>query len=216
MKLSKRLYTVASLIPEDAILLDVGCDHALLGIYLKETRPVLKIYACDINKKPLEVAAANIEKHNLDKEIILYQANGLENIKEDVNTIVISGMGTKTIIEILKNGNLSNITTLVLASNLDYEELRKYVTKYYFIEEEQVVKENNKYYVIIKFKKGLKKYSKQDYKYGPILRKKKDDLTREYFEQILNKKLDIIKNLKKHFLLKLKIKKEIRELKKII
>ena len=34
MDISKRLEMVASFVNEDAFLMDVGCDHALLDIYL--------------------------------------------------------------------------------------------------------------------------------------------------------------------------------------
>ena len=38
MKLSKRLQVVASFIPDNSSLLDVGCDHALLDIFLMQTK----------------------------------------------------------------------------------------------------------------------------------------------------------------------------------
>ena len=38
MKLSKRLKTIAHMIPEHKNVIDVGCDHGLLDIYLTDMR----------------------------------------------------------------------------------------------------------------------------------------------------------------------------------
>ena len=38
IKLSKRLNEIAKLVNKDSILADVGCDHALLDIYLVKTK----------------------------------------------------------------------------------------------------------------------------------------------------------------------------------
>ena len=52
MKVSKRLRVIAGLIPDNSFILDIGCDHALLDIYIATTKNV-KAIASDINKKPL-------------------------------------------------------------------------------------------------------------------------------------------------------------------
>ncbi len=222
MRISKRLKTVASLVDKDAILLDVGCDHAMLDIYLALNNPNMKIYASDVNKKPLSMAKANLAKYNLTSRINLYLADGLLGIDSSVNTVVISGMGTKTIIEILSKakslGNLGNVLEIIIASNLDYDFLRKFMSSIdYCIDKELVINEKDKFYVVIKFIKGKLKYNYLDYKYGPILRKNVIGVTRDYFLYSLSKKEDILNNLSyKNIFVYLKIKKEIRELKKLI
>ena len=40
--LSKRLETIASLIPLGASVIDIGCDHALLDIYLVKRNDNIK------------------------------------------------------------------------------------------------------------------------------------------------------------------------------
>lgn len=51
-KLSKRLEMVASFIDEnDKSVIDIGCDHGLLSIYLAEKFNNLKIIASDVNNK---------------------------------------------------------------------------------------------------------------------------------------------------------------------
>ncbi len=218
MNISNRLKTIASLIPSNAIILDVGCDHALLDIYLALNNPNMKIYAQDIKAKPLKFAKENIKKYNLENKITLYQSDGLNNMPQDVNTLVLAGMGSNTIINILKKEKLSKIETIITASNNDYELLRRHLCNLnYHITDEEVIKENKKYYIIIKVNKKRKHYTKKDYKYGPILRKKQDNNTIDYYNYLLKKKENILKMLPTSKLKqRLKLKKEIRYLKKII
>ena len=102
MKLSKRLLTIADLIDTKNVI-DVGCDHALLDIYLTQEKQ-LNCRGTDISSKVLENAKNNVKKYNLEKKIPLILTNGLENIKiKKDDTIIIAGMGASTILEILNN-----------------------------------------------------------------------------------------------------------------
>ena len=125
MILSKRLQAVATLVDIKSRVIDVGCDHAYLDIYLTQNNDN-KCIATDINKNALEQAKKNIIKYNLEDKIETKLTNGLTDIKvKDTDNIVISGMGTYTILEILKTNNLSN--TLIITSNNNIDILRKEV-----------------------------------------------------------------------------------------
>ena len=196
MKLSKRLLTIADLIDTKNVI-DVGCDHALLDIYLTQEKQ-LNCRGTDISSKVLENAKNNVKKYNLEKKIPLILTNGLENIKiKKDDTIIIAGMGASTILEILNNNEI--------------ERIRKEITKKnYFIKEEKVVFEKKHCYVIIKFEKGNKKYTKWDYLLGPKAKKEK-----KYLEFLYQKYDKISKKLPnkyifkkfKLFIIKTKIKK---------
>ena len=67
---SKRLIELASLIPTHSTVVDVGCDHALLDIYLTINRHC-KCTASDISENCLEKAKLNLKKFKLEKEIPL-------------------------------------------------------------------------------------------------------------------------------------------------
>ena len=63
--LSERLQKVSDFVLDDKIsrsIIDVGCDHALLDIYLVKTKKNVKTIASDISDGPLEYAYKNIEK----------------------------------------------------------------------------------------------------------------------------------------------------------
>ena len=59
MILSKRLSMVATLVDIGANVIDVGCDHALLDIYLTQNNNN-KCLATDVNKNALNIAKDNI------------------------------------------------------------------------------------------------------------------------------------------------------------
>ena len=53
MQISKRLQSLAGLVTNDDIVADIGCDHALLDIYLVQNNIVPKVLASDINENAL-------------------------------------------------------------------------------------------------------------------------------------------------------------------
>ena len=61
---SKRLLEIASLVPVHSTVVDVGCDHGLLDIYLTLHRNC-KCTASDINENCLKSARENIKKYSL-------------------------------------------------------------------------------------------------------------------------------------------------------
>lgn len=218
INLSKRLKTVADLVlsKESNKIIDVGCDHALLDIYLIQNNENLKVVASDNKKAPLENARKNIEKYSFLNKIELKLEDGINNIDDEIDTIVISGMGKETIIDILKKGNLNNIKRLIISSNNKFEEIRKDITSLGFIiNDEKIVYEEDKYYVIIEFIKGNKKYTKKELYFGPILLKKKDKEFYNYYGYIKNKKISILKSIPEDNKNKKKIEKEIEILKEI-
>lgn len=189
MNLSKRLEAVATLVDIGSRVIDVGCDHAYLDIYLTKKNGN-KCIATDINKNALAGAIKNIKSYRLGKKIETKLTIGLSGI--DVNesdNIVICGLGTHTILEILHSNILSN--TLIISSNNDHEILRREVTALgYYIDSEIFIIDKNVPYIIIKFKKGNRKYKNIDYMFGPIL---KNNI--EYKINIKKRYENILKNI---------------------
>ena len=66
IKLSKRLETIASFISKEDNVLDIGCDHALLDIYLSK-KYSKTYYASDLRESALDMARSNIKKYDADK-----------------------------------------------------------------------------------------------------------------------------------------------------
>ena len=215
IKISKRLEAISSLVPINSNVVDIGCDHGLLDIYLYQNKISNHIIASDINASALNNAKENIKKYHLEEKIISRLGNGLENItKEDnIDTIIISGMGANTIVGILKKypDKLTNIKTIIVQSNTKLAFLRKEITKLnYYIEDELIIEDNKKIYLIIKFQKGKKNYTKKELYFGPILLKKNSKL----FQTCQKKELEKLLILKKiipqsKIITRYKLKKEI-------
>ena len=199
-----KLKTIASLIEKDDIVLDVGTDHAFLPIYLMKNNLCKKVIASDISENALKSAKENISKAKL--KISLYLSDGIKNIKEKYNTLVIAGMGTNTIIDILKNQQLPN--KIILSSNNHLDVLRKYMNEInYKIINEVVVKDKNKYYDIIVYQKGNELLSKSEILYGKAKNK-------DYLNYLYQTKKEIYKKV--NFPEKVKLFKQLWILKKLI
>lgn len=214
--ISIRLESLATYVNYNDKIIDIGCDHALLDIYLVKNKLVKSLIASDIHKKALETGIENVNKNNLQDKIDIRLGDGLSVLtkKDTVDTIIISGMGTTTILNILNNNYLKNIKKLIIQSNNDYYELRKNINDMGFIiKNENFIIDNNKYYINIVFVRGEKiNYSKKELIYGPYLIHNKVYVQHKIDEN--NKILGYIP--KKKFILRIKIKSEIRYLKKLL
>ena len=187
MKISRRLQAIADIVPNGSNVIDVGCDHALLDIYLSLNKNC-ECIATDINVNALEQAKYNIKRYGV-KNIKTMLTDGLNNIEvQDDDVVVISGMGTTTIEHILTTNKAPN--TLIISAHNDWEFLRKTVVAlHYIIKEEYFVTDKGKGYIIIKFVKGEGNYSAEDLLYGPFLKENKEYLTTLYnnINEIYNK-----------------------------
>lgn len=169
MKISKRLETIASFIPNHSKVIDVGCDHALLDIYLSQEKNC-ECIATDVNANALDQAKYNISRFHVSN-ITTVLTDGLEGIPyTDTDIVVISGMGTITIRDILDNRILPN--RMIISTHTDFEDLRRYVVSLgYQIQDERYVEEKKKHYIIMDFIKGTPNYGEEDFRFGPILKK---------------------------------------------
>ena len=153
------------------------------------------------------------KKYHLEDNIETKVGSGLEVIDDEINTVILSGMGTSTIIKILSSPKLSQINKLVIQSNNDYYLLRRFViSKGYYISHEAVIYDKGRYYINIVFLKGKKKYSVKELIYGPILMYSNKD----YFEYLLKKHEQILDNIPKYKVIdRFKIKKDVSFLRKL-
>lgn len=206
IKLSKRLSVIASLVPENAVIADIGCDHALLDIYLSKKNIIKKSFAIDITKGALNQADKNIRLYNA-KNIETRLSDGFEkiDIKDNVDTVIMSGLGDAKIINILKEAEekLNKVNNIIIQSNVGVSNIRVYLTcNGYYIDNEKLVKENNIIYTVISFKKGYKSYTKKEIEFGPVLLRNKDELFNELIINRINKNNYIINKLPKNKLIK--------------
>lgn len=201
MKLSKRLKAISEFIDNEDRIIDIGCDHALLDIYLCNEFDNIKIIASDIHEGALKNAANNIEKYKVKDRISLRLGDGLSIVNGDeIDTVLISGMGFRTIKDILSNKEkMNNVKKVVVQSNTDVVKLRKFVIKQgYKITREKLVKDDDIIYTIIEFKKGKETYTYDEIYFGPKILENKDDLFYEYYSKKLLKYENLLLQLPKY------------------
>ena len=174
--ISKRLELVASFVPQGAILLDVGSDHAYLPIELVERGKIESAIAGEVVEGPYQSAVKNVESHGLKEKIQVRLANGLAAFEEadKVSVITIAGMGGRLIARILEEGldKLANVERLILQPNNREDDLRIWLQDNDFqIVAESILEEAGKFYEILVVEAGQMKFSASDVRFGPYLSK---------------------------------------------
>ena len=158
----------------------------------------------DVNKGPLAIAGKNISQVNLQDKIMCRISDGLQELEPDeVNTILIAGMGGMLVSRILqaKPDVVAGLDTLVLQAQSDWRTLRETIWKLGFlIETECVCEEAGKYYLAIRAVRGKEDvpYTEEECTYGRLLPKQKNELYRQYLSQEFQKREKVIVSLRKH------------------
>ena len=175
-----RIEAIYSYIDLEDKVVDVGCDQAKLSLMLaKRNQPSI---ASDISARVIEKAREHIDNPLIDLRV----SNGLDNIKNgEADTLVLAGMGTYTIIEILSKTNLK-FKKIITISNNYHDILRNKMNALgYKVKCEQIVKENNKFYNLIVFESGKHSYSESELILG--MNHKDMDLYYEYLKFLKEK-----------------------------
>lgn len=218
MKINTRLKLIGDLVEADSTCLDIGCDHALLDIYLLKLNKNIKAIASDIAEGPLKQAENNLKKEHLEGKIELRLGDGLDTYTKEVDTVIISGMGGRNIIGICKNNYkvLKDIKTLIVSPNNYQEDVKKFLCKTgFYIEDEEFVREKKFIYQVLVFKRGHKSYTKRQMFFGPIFLIKKGDLFLEYYAREHKSREIMLEFLPKRFRLKrYQLKKELKLIEK--
>ena len=176
IKLSKRLETILSLVPRGTCA-DVGADHGKLMIALFERGIIYRGYAIENKVGPYNRLVKALEKADVIDDVIPLLSDGIKDLPEGIQTVVIAGMGGDNVIDILKKypRKTKQIQTLVVDAHTAVPKLREEVSKMGFaIAEERIIEEDGVYYEIIKFiRADMAIYGEADIEFGPILRSQK-------------------------------------------
>ncbi len=213
----ERLDFIASLTRGAKCVVDCGCDHAYTLIRAINDYGVEKGYGIDVAEKPLECARENIKKANLESKITLALSNGFESIEPVADTLVISGMGGETIVEILSYDidYLRSFDKMIFSPHSNTPRLRFFLINNLFkIEEEYMISDNGKIYeIIVVTNKPLEqKYDFFDMNFGPVLRKQKPQIFIDKYTNLLAKTKEALEHAKdKQSISKLKMEKAMYE-----
>lgn len=172
-RLGKRLRAIADLVPDGARVADIGSDHAKLLIFLVWTKKVSFAIAGEVVRGPYDISLKNTKDI---PEITVRLANGLYAIEEtdNINTIVIAGMGGKLISEILEARKefTTKIKRLILQPNNEEPEVRFWLMKNGFkLVNEQILEDRGKIYEIFVAEAGDMSLNEDELKFGVFLKK---------------------------------------------
>jgi len=169
MDLSKRLYACARYTDGFQKLADIGTDHAFLPIHCVQEGYVSKALAIDNKEGACVNANSNVKNRDLQHKITVIKGDGIEQIDEDTDVVVIAGMGGNLIANILTNHSVKNVNRFILQPNNEADKVRSIVSKLGFhIIDELVLEENRKIYDIIVIEQGVKHYTDFEVQFGPI------------------------------------------------
>lgn len=158
--ISARLQVIADMVPDGSRVADIGTDHGYLPIWLLQNKDILFALACDVNEGPLDHAKRSATQYGVLDSMTFRLGNGLSCIApEEVDTIIIAGMGGETIISILEAAPWVNASAyrLILQPMTKAELLRPWLAQngYRFLSE-QLVYENHTYFPVMEISGGAK------------------------------------------------------------
>ncbi len=153
MALDERLRVVASMVEKGSRIADIGTDHAYLPVWLVENGVCPSAIAADLRSHPLEMARRHIEEAELTQVIQTRLGDGLSPIDpEEVDAIIIAGMGGETIAAILRAAEwLTHCPKrLILQPMTKAEETRRQIFESgYMIAEEHLVTDGRHLYPVM-------------------------------------------------------------------
>lgn len=156
----KRLELIASILPHGRGFADVGTDHGYLPVYMAQHGYSGKIIASDINEGPLSTAVASARQAGVEDRICFRLCDGLDGCgSEELDTVVIAGMGGDTICGILDRADwvMSRDILLILQPMTKAEVLRYWLTNNDFaICGEWLIEENGEIYQILSARFGAR------------------------------------------------------------
>jgi tRNA (adenine22-N1)-methyltransferase len=139
-----RLQELAQMVRPGARIADIGTDHAYLPIQLVKTGKIDFAIASDIAAGPLANAKKDLEQAHLTQQVELRLGPGLTTVtpEDQIDTVVIAGMGGKLICQILTAAAERQhfYQHLVLEANIGEMQVRKWLVAHnYRIEAEKLI-----------------------------------------------------------------------------
>lgn len=206
MQLSKRLSAVASMVTKGNRLVDVGCDHGYLPLYLYLNKKIPSAIAMDVRPGPLSRAREHIAEYGLEKYIETRLSDGLLALSPgEGDTLTIAGMGGPLMERILtaKEEVRESFRELILQPQSDIPHFRRFLGEIgWEIVEEEIVLEDGKFYPMMKAVRGEARTVPGDMPYTPeeafggLLLKKRHPVLKLYLERELRIRNEILEKLK--------------------
>ncbi|MCR5256484.1 MAG: class I SAM-dependent methyltransferase [Acetatifactor sp.] len=201
--LSHRLESIAKMVTPGGRIVDVGCDHGFLAIYMVEQKIADWCLAMDLRRGPLSNAQKHVEEAGLEGRIVCRLSDGLKCMEAgEADKMVCAGMGGPLIIKILEDSfeKIKGMQELVLSPQSEIPEFRIYLRERGLkIFDENMVKDEGKFYFIFKVRFTGDINNEADRvgdNFGKILPDMKNPVLKEYLDKRKESLEEILLKLK--------------------
>ena len=204
IQLSKRLSAIGEMVTEGNRLVDVGCDHGYLPVYLVMNHRIPGAIAADVGKGPLERAREHICRYHMQNYIETRLCDGLSGISAgEGDTLVIAGMGGPLMEKILSDNPevRDSFQELILQPQSDIPHFRRFLmSNGYRITEEKMILEDGKFYPMMKAIRDLKcneSWTPLEEMFGKYLLQEKNPVLQQFLQRELRIRQNILTKLQK-------------------
>lgn len=205
--LSRRLKALTEMVSAGKSVVDVGCDHGFVSIYLVQNGISPKVLAMDVRKGPLSRAQEHIVEYGVEEQIQTRLSDGLCAYRTgEAESLVCAGMGGRLMMKILTDSRekVRMLDELILQPQSELPAFRRFLKEEgYLVLDENILCEEGKYYFL--FKVTFKEDSLEEEccgeeaelyeKYGRLLLQRRHPVLREYLEFMLETQTQIARNL---------------------
>jgi tRNA (adenine22-N1)-methyltransferase len=203
MQLSLRLSAIAEMVTEGNRLVDVGCDHGYLPVYLVLEKKIPGAIAMDVRQGPLSRANEHILQYGLGTYIETRLSDGLLKLKPgEGDTLVIAGMGGPLMEKILTEGReaAAGFCELILQPQSDVPHFRHFIREAgYEIVRENMILEDGKFYPMMKAvpaeRAAMPVWTREEEAFGKLLLEQRHPVLKQYLERELRLREEILKKL---------------------
>ena len=188
-KLTPRLRKAFKMIPLGTCVMDIGADRGFLSLALASSG--FKTYASENKKGPFDALMNECSCYKGDNLSLIF-TDGIDTLPSDVNTLVILGMGGRTIYDILSRheDKLKQIKYLVVEPQSDMKKTISYLLDNHYENIDGMYVYERRYYPLLLFKRNeelTKVYSIEEYHYGVVPLLKKDELLKKHLDKELRR-----------------------------
>ena len=177
--LSKRLKALACMVTPGRRVVDVGCDHGFVSIYLVQREISPQVLAMDVRTGPLSRAKEHIAEAGLGGYIETRLSDGLLAYQEgEADSLICAGIGGRLMMKILTESRekARGLQELILQPQSELPAFRRFLREEgYQLLDENIIWEEGKYYFLMKVR-----YSEED---GKMMQTQKPETDGEVHEK---------------------------------
>lgn len=185
--LDERLSLVYDLYDPCALAADIGTDHGQLASVLLQTGRCERMILTDISASALSHARAEMIRCRLMNRVSLRLGDGLAPLEEDCQMISVTGMGGRTIRDILTKGTEKlHGASLVLSAHTDLPMVRKAVMEIgYHLDREEPCFAAGRLYLVLRARPGREILTDRQLRLGVRLQDSVSPLLMSWFTRRL-------------------------------